>query len=236
MSEAALITGSSKRIGKSIALCLARCGYDIALHYNSSRKDAVATRKEIIKSGVTCELFRADLSRPSNCATLLDRVYKKCPHLSLLVNNASVFEQVSFGEVNLNSFDREFNINFKSPFFLTQAFASKVKKGNVINLLDARITKVHTGHFVYNLTKKALEHFTLMAAKELGPGIRVNAICPGPILPSSAEGAKALRKIALKTPLKKAGDTGYINSAVKYLLESKYVTGEILFIDGGQHL
>ena len=103
-------------------------------------------------------------------------------------------------------------------------------------MLDARISKIHNAHFVYNLSKKSLHQLTLMLAKELGPEIRVNAICPGPILPAAGDDGKKLRKIAKNTPLRKIGDTSYINHAVKYLITNKFITGEVLFVDGGQHI
>ncbi len=236
MSETAIITGGSKRIGRSIALTLAELGYNIAIHYNRSRKDAAAAQVLVRKLGVKCEIFRADLSDPSQTSALIKNVQKKMPQLGLLINNASIFNEKRFLDVKEKDFDTEFNINFKSPFFLSQQFAKTVSKGMIINLLDARVSKVHTAHFVYNLTKNSLKHMTLMLAKELGPKIRVNAICPGPILPADGESAAQLKKIAAKTPLKKVGGTSYINNGVKYLVENKFITGEMLFIDGGQHL
>ena len=236
MSNTAIITGGSKRIGKSIALTLADMGYNIALHYNSSKKDALTARKLVTEAGVECEIFKADLSDPSQASGLIKSVKRKMPGLSLLVNNASVFYKKSFLYVKEKEFDKEFNINFKSPFFLSQHFAKNVSGGLIINLLDARGSKIHTAHFVYNLTKNSLMHLTLMLAKELGPEIRVNAICPGPILPAPGDNPAQLKKLAAKTPLRKPGDTSYINSGVKYLVENKFITGEMLYIDGGQHL
>ncbi|MEE8135850.1 MAG: SDR family oxidoreductase, partial [Thermodesulfobacteriota bacterium] len=113
-------------------------------------------------------------------------------------------------------------------------------KGNnaelIINMLDMRINKIETEHFTYNLTKKALRDFTLMAAKALGPKIRVNGICPGPILPPPDKDIKYLEQIAKDTPLEKPGNPDYIITAVKYLLDNSFVTGQCLFVDGGQHL
>jgi len=236
MSNTAIITGGSMRIGRSIALTLADMGYDIALHYNNSKKDALTAQGMVRKNGVKCEIFKSDLSDPSQASGLIKNVQKKMMGLNLLVNNASIFKEKRFLDVKEKDFDNEFNINLKSPFFLSLQFAKSVKGGMIINLLDARVSKVHTAHFVYNLTKNSLMHLTLMLAKELGPEIRVNAICPGPILPSPGENVNQLKKIAAKTPLKKIGDTSYINSGVKYLVENKFITGEMLFIDGGQHL
>ena len=236
MPNAALITGGSKRIGRSISIELAGLGYDIALHYNLSYREAVETKKEIQKLGVRCELFKSDLSKNSGVKSLIKRVLTKFPDLSILINNASIFEEISFHDVREKDFDNDFNINFKAPFFLSQYFSKNISKGMIINLLDARISKIHNAHFVYNISKKSLYFLTLMLAKELGPNIRVNAICPGPILPAAGDDGKNLKKIALKTPLKRVGNTSYINDAVRYLVTNTYTTGEVLFIDGGQHL
>ncbi|MGI9534985.1 MAG: SDR family oxidoreductase [Thermodesulfobacteriota bacterium] len=236
MLNTALITGGSKRIGRSVSLELAGLGYDIALHYNLSFKEAVKTKSEIQKLGVKCELFKSDLSKISGSSALIKKVVTKFPNLNILVNNASIFEEIRFLDVTEKHFDLDFNINFKSPFFLSQNFAKNVSGGMIINMLDARISKIHNAHFVYNLSKKSLHQLTLMLARELGPEIRVNAICPGPILPATGDDGKKLMKIAAKTPLKKIGDTSYINHAVRYLITNKFITGEVLFVDGGQHI
>ena len=236
MPDAALITGGSQRIGRSISLELAGLGYDIALHYNLSHKEAIKTRSDIQQLGVKCEIFKSDLSKTSGTSALISKAIKKFPNLNMLVNNASIFEEIRFLDVSEKDFDTDFNINFKAPFFLSQNFAKNVSRGMIINMLDARISKIHNAHFVYNLSKKSLHQFTLMLARELGPKIRVNAICPGPILPASGDDGKKLKKIASKTPLKKTGDTSYINHAVRYLITNKFITGEVLFVDGGQHL
>ena len=236
MPSTALITGGSQRIGRSVSLELAGMGYDIALHYNLSYKEAVKTKTDIQKLGVKCEIFKSNLSNTSGASALIKKVVKKFPDLNILVNNASIFEEIRFLEVTEKQFDLDFNINFKAPFFLSQHFAKNIKSGMIINMLDARISKVHNAHFVYNLSKKSLHQLTLMLARELGPEIRVNAICPGPILPAPGDDGKELKKIAAKTPLKKVGDTSYINAAVRYLITNHFITGEVLFVDGGQHL
>ncbi len=147
-----------------------------------------------------------------------------------------MFEDTKLMDVTEESFDREFNLNFKAPFFLSREFSRRKPAEVIVNMLDARIAGVETDHFVYNLSKRALRDFTLMAAKALGPKIRVNGICPGPILPPPGKDAKYLRRISKNTPLGKAGNPDYVITALKYILENDYVTGECLFIDGGQHL
>jgi NAD(P)-dependent dehydrogenase (short-subunit alcohol dehydrogenase family) len=236
MSKAALITGGGKRIGKAISLSLAERGYDIAIHYNRSDKEAIETADLILEKGRQCEIFQSNLSDIKQVRTLLPRVFEVFPACSILVNSASIFENISFEDITEEIFDRDLNTNFKAPFFLSQDFSKGDHSELIINMLDMRIDKIETEHFTYNLSKKALRDFTLMAAKALGPKIRVNGICPGPILPPPDKDIKYLEQIAQNTPLKKPGNPQYIITAVKYILDNPFVTGQCLFVDGGQHL
>ena len=236
MKKAALITGAGERLGKAMALALAGMGYDIALHYNSSEKGAGRAAEEIKAIGRKCEIFKADLSNTKDIKQLTVRVFRAFPNCSLLINNASIFEDRDFMEVTEESFDREFTINFKAPFFLSQEFSRRKSAEIIVNMLDTRVSRIEPGHFVYNLSKKALRDFTLMAARALGPKIRVNGICPGPILPPPGRDSKYLRRISGNTPLGKPGHPDYVITALKYILDNSYVTGECLFVDGGQHL
>ena len=236
MKKAALITGAGDRLGKAMALALAGTGYDIAVHYNSSGKGAERTAEEVKSLGRKCETFKADLSRIKSIEALTSKVFRAFPYCSLLINNASVFEDIDFMDVTEESFDKEFNLNFKAPFFLSREFSRRKSAKVIINMLDARVSRIESGHFVYNLSKRALRDFTLMAAKALGPKIRVNGICPGPILPPPGKDAEYLTRISKNTPLGKVGSPDYVITALKYILDNDYVTGECLFVDGGQHI
>ena len=236
MVKAALITGGAKRIGKSIALSLAEKGYDIALHYRSSKESAEKTRNEIKNKDVTCTLFEANLSCLDETQRLIPDVVKTFPNLSLLINNASIFERISFLDTTPETFDRHFTTNFKSPFFLTQDFARICKNGQIINILDTKIFGTQINYFTYTLTKKILADFTQMAAKALGPDIRVNGISPGLILPSSKMSQSEFDRMGGKIPLQTTGNPDRIVQTVDFLLENSFVTGEIITIDGGEHL
>lgn len=236
MSKSALITGGGKRLGKAISLSLADRGYDIAIHYNHSQKEAQETAELIREMGCQAEVFQADLSDTKQALSLIPKVFEVFPECSILVNSASIFENIGFKDVTEEIFDRDFSTNFKAPFFLSQDFSKGDHSELIINMLDMRINKIETEHFSYNLTKKLLRDFTLMSAKELGPKIRVNGICPGPILPPPDKDIEYLEKIAENTPLKKPGNPDYIISAVEYILDNPFVTGQCLFVDGGQHL
>jgi len=206
------------------------------VHYNSSEKEANETAKLIRDKGRRAGVFQANLSDTSQVRALIPRVFEVFPECSVLVNSASIFENVGFNDVTENIYDRDFTTNFKAPFFLTQDFSKTDSSEIIINMLDMRVNRIETEHFSYNLTKKLLRDFTLMSAKELGPKIRVNGICPGPILPPSDKDIEYLENIAKNTPLKKPGRPDYIIKAVNYILDNDFVTGQCLFVDGGQHL
>ncbi|QMU56083.1 MAG: SDR family oxidoreductase [Candidatus Mycalebacterium zealandia] len=235
-NKTALVTGGAKRIGSSICIHLAEMGLDIAIHYHNSESAARKTAKLVKSKGRRCEIFRADLSRPANAAKLVEKASRKMGGLSVLVNNASVFRRSDFGKITERALEDDLAVNFKSPFFAAQAFARLTKKGLVVNIVDSRVTKNHTAHFAYNISKKCLYNFTFAAARSLAPGIRVNAICPGPIMKAAGTEEAAFEKIAREIPLKKGGDTQHINLALEYLVKNSFVTGEALLVDGGQHL
>lgn len=236
MNRAALITGSAKRIGKKIALDLASKNIDIALHYNSSQKEVLELQKEIRKIGVKCEIFQADLQK--NCTEdLLKKVTEIFPNLDILINNASIFEETPFLQTTIDQFERHFNINFKAPFFLTQNFAKMQKRGVIINLLDSKIKKTSKNYFSYLLTKKILADFTKQAAIELGPDIRVNGVAPGITeLSLEIDDPKYLAKITNSLPLKRIAKIDEITTAIEILINNDSLTGQILFIDGGENL
>jgi pteridine reductase len=232
----ALITGGAKRIGRDIALFLASQGYKIAIHYGKSLSHAKDTAAQIRGAGGTCELFGCDLQNSTQTVALVYKVLRKFPDLNLLVNNAAIFEKSSLHSDQGKSFDRHMNINLRAPYLLICQFAQKCGKGQVINILDSRITRNDVSCVAYSISKKALASLTELAALELAPNIRVNAIAPGLILPPPGQNEGYLNRLAKHVPLKSKGTVADILQTVKYLLEQKNVTGQILFADGGQHL
>lgn len=236
MKKTALVTGGAVRIGKEVSLNLARRGYDIALHYNSSEKEALETRELILKTGAGCQLFKCDLSSSDDARELVPKVTKSFGGLCVLVNNASIFENVGFRDVTPEFLEIDMAINFKAPFFLSQSFSSETDGGLIVNFLDARVRRNPVEHFSYNLSKKCLYHLTKMLARELAPNFRVNAVCPGAILPPPGQGEDYLLKMARGAPMKRPGSVEDIINAFNYLLESNYITGECLFVDGGMSL
>ena len=231
-----MVTGGAVRIGRELSLNLARKGYCVALHYNSSEKEALATRELVLGTGAACELFRCDLSSPDDARELVPKVMESFGGLCVLVNNASIFEDVGFRDVTPEFLETDMAVNFKAPFFLSQSFSSETEGGLIVNFLDTRVRKNPVGHFCYNLSKKSLYHLTKMLARELAPDFRVNAVCPGAVLPPPGEGEDYLLKMARGAPMKRPGSIEDIINAFNYLLENDYVTGECLFVDGGMSL
>ncbi len=236
MNKAALVTGGAVRIGKQICLNLARKGYNIALHYNSSEKEALATRESVLGAGVQCEVFRCDLSSPDEAGKLVPKVVESFAGLCVLVNNASIFENVGFSDVTPEFLENDMVVNFKAPFFLSQSFSAETGGGVIVNFLDTRVKKIPVEHFCYNLSKKCLYHLTKMLARELAPDFRVNAVCPGAILAPPGFGDDYLDETARGAPMRRPGSVEDIISAFNYLLDNNYVTGECLFVDGGMSL
>ena len=231
-----MVTGGAVRIGRELSLNLARKGYCVALHYNSSEKEALAARDLVLGTGVACELFRCDLSSPDDARELVPKVMESFGGLCVLVNNASIFENVGFRDVTPEFLETDMAVNFKAPFFLSQSFSSETEGGLIVNFLDTRVRKNPVAHFCYNLSKKSLYHLTKMLARDLAPDFRVNAVCPGAVLPPPGEGEDYLLKMARGAPMKRPGSIEDIINAFNYLLENDYVTGECLFVDGGMSL
>ncbi len=233
---AALVTGGARRIGAAIARALAQHGYDVALHYRTSTEPAQRTAREITGLGRRCRLFRCDLNDHDETAALVPSVREQFPRLNVLVNNASVFERATLRDTGRDLFERHFNVHFKAPFFLTQAFAEGCSEGQVINILDTRVRRSDPRHAAYTLSKKALLELTRMAARELGPAIRVNGVAPGMILPPPGGVVDELERRSAGLPLKRVGDTANVVAAVLFLIDNPFVTGECVYVDGGEHL
>lgn len=237
MKKAALITGGAKRIGKAITLVLAAAGYDIALHYNTSKKEAEKTAKEIRALGVDCTLFRSSLNGEKSAYALIKQAAKTYKHLNVLINNASVFERRSFAETTEDFLDQNIAVNFKAPFFLTQAFAKTISgKGHVVNMLDAYITRHNGAYFSYLLSKKILAEFTKMAAKELAPRIHVNGVCIGVTTLSENLKPEYVARKKRELPEQRLVEPEEISAAVLNLLQSPYLNGQLLFVDSGDQL
>lgn len=234
-NKAILITGGGKRVGALLCEVFAQNGYDIALHYNASEAEAKSVKKKLESLGAKCELFQANLADIAKFPALMASVKEKFPHCSALINNASIFEPSSFMETDEALFERQIAINFKAPFFLTQAFAKQFGKGSVVNILDTDIVQSQGSHFIYLQSKKMLADFTLMAARELGPEFRVNAVCPGP-LNQTREDQVFIEKLNPSLPLRACAALSDIAQTVFWLSNQSSITGQLIFVDGGKHV
>ncbi len=231
---AALVTGGAIRLGRELALALARAGYDIALHYFSSEEEAEQTRREIEAFGVRCELFGFDLSDTPALPTWMAAVAVRMGNLEVLVNSASGYTQATIADTESDDFDQLFALNLKAPFFLIQAFARQVQRGNIINILDNKIAYNQFSYAAYLLSKKGLAELTRMAALEFAPAIRVNGIAPGVTLPAESRSADYLQWRIEAIPLQRKGEGDHIAQALLQLLANDFITGQILVVDGGE--
>ncbi len=231
-----LITGGAKRVGKATALYLAKHGFDIALHYNSSEQDALEVQKEIEVLNQKCTLFQQKLGGEESCKALISSALKSFPDLMGLINNASSFKAGKTAETTEALFDSQINDNLKTPLFLSKYFQSEVKAGVIVNLVDTYIHRNPFNHTAYILAKKALAELTKLNAREFAPNIRVNAVAPGLILPSSPEEEELFEKLIAKTPLQRQGRPEEIAQAIYFLITCQYITGEIITVDGGKSL
>ncbi len=236
MKQAALVTGGTKRIGKSIVMALADMGYDIALHYHRSRALAQKTAAQLRAKGRRCQIFQYNLANQQEAEGIIPTVMRYFPALQVLVNNASIFFPSTLTRSNPDKLDRAMGVNFRAPYILSGHFARHCSRGCIINLLDTHIMRDTTSHADYLLSKKALADLTRLQAAEFAPRIRVNAVAPGLILPPASKGQAYLKKLARTIPLKRKGNPAYIAHAVRFLLENDFVTGQTVFVDGGEHL
>lgn len=234
--KAVLITGAAKRVGRVIALEMAKAGYDVAISYNNSKTAAESLRKEILGIGQNAEIFHTDLHNTERAKELVIEASQAFAHLCVLINNASIFERSNFQETSISFLEKHLTTNFTAPFFLTQKFAEIVDKGHVINIVDSHIVRNETPFFAYLLSKKLLASFTEMAAIALAPNILVNSVSPGILLPSGPgfEEEYMVRK-ANKNPLKKLATPNDIAQTILSLLTLS-VTGQNIFLDGGAAL
>jgi NAD(P)-dependent dehydrogenase (short-subunit alcohol dehydrogenase family) len=238
MKQAVLITGASKRVGKAIAEHLAEKGWNIAIHFNSSEKPAEVLANELSSKypQQKFQAFKANLSKIDEVIKLIPNVLDAFGEFHLLVNNASVFDSGYLKGTSPALYDKQMNVNLKAPFFLIRDFANICKTGNIINFVDTRVTSNKSNFAAYSLSKKGLWDLTKMAALELAPDIRVNAVAPGVTLAPEDKDENYLLNLAQNIPMKKPGGLDPIIKSVDYILENNHLTGQLLFADGGENL
>jgi NAD(P)-dependent dehydrogenase (short-subunit alcohol dehydrogenase family) len=238
----ALVTGAARRIGRAIALDLARHGWRVAVHFHGSAEAAQATVADIEAAGGSAIAVRADLSAERETLGLIDEATRLLGPIVCLVNNASQFERDTADTATRESWDQHLETNLRAPFVLIQEFVRALQltaqdnTGCVINMLDERVWNL-TPHFVsYTVSKSALWTLTKTLALAYAPHIRVNAIGPGPTLPSPRQNAEQFAQQSLATPLGRATKPEEICDAVRFILAAPAMTGQMIALDGGQHL
>ena len=232
----ALITAGARRVGRHFSLALADQGYDIAVHFNGSREEAEGTADEVRKRGRNCQVFQADFNDLAQTKALLPAVQKSMAPLTVLINNASIFNRINLLETSIEEYDVNFNVHVRAPFILIQEFAKHCQDGHVINIVDTTVTRSDTSYFAYLLSKKTLLELTRMAAQELAPAIRVNAIAPGLILAPDVVEHERYKHLSGKNLLRHEATLDDVVHALNYFLTSTHVTGDCLFVDGGDHV
>jgi len=241
MSKTILITGAAKRIGREIALSFFDKGWDIVIHYNSSKNDAQVLADEMnARRDNSAIIAKANLDNADEVIKLVDQTLSKNNRIDALVNNASTFYPTPIGNFSEDDWNLLMGSNLKAPLFLIQSFFKELKKnkGFIINITDINVDKALINHSIYLAAKSGLQTLTRSLAKELAPDIRVNAIAPGAILePPNTEWTTEQKNIIINSvPLGRMGTEKDIADAAIFLSEAEYVTGQILNIDGGKSL
>ena len=237
----ALVTGGARRIGRTLALRVAEAGFDVAVHHRGEQPDADADAlvAEIRALGRQAGAFGADLADEAQVEALIPQIAADLGAVTLLINNASLFEDDRMGNLSRASWDAHMETNLRAPIVLSQAMAAGLPadaEGVIINLLDQRVLKPNPQFFSYTLSKTALWQATKTLAQALAPRIRVNGVGPGPTLPSIHQAAGEFEAEAANTLLQRRADPSQIADAVAYLIDARSVTGQMIAVDGGQHL
>lgn len=241
LSPVALVTGAARRIGRGIALELAAAGLAVAVHYRSSRDDAVRVVSEITAQGGVAQAFAADLALPGAARELARDVLERFGRVDVLVNNASAFPASPLPSGDGALFDATVEqvlaIHVAAPLALADALANSLRErgqGAIVNLGDACPTRAH--HAPYLASKAALESLTRSLARDLAPDIRVNMVAPGSILPAAHDGDDVTPRLIASVPMQRLGEVREVAAAVRFLaLDAQFVTGQVLALDGGQY-
>ena len=244
----ALVTGGAKRLGRAMVLYLAGRGHDVAIHYAHSEAEAEATAAEARALGVTAVTLKADILDETQTETLIDRAATALGgSLTVLVNNASTFDYDNIRNATRATWDRNLGTNLRAPFVLTQAFARQVPaalsgpdgaraQGLIVNMLDQRVRKLTPEFMTYTIAKMGLWALTQTAARALAPDVRVNAIGPGSTLKGDSQSQTQFDDQRAASVLKRGANPADITAALGYFLDAPAVTGQLLCVDGGQHL
>lgn len=235
LHKTVLVTGAARRIGRRLALACAHAGADVVIHHAHSDSNAESLRAKISGLDRQAWVFKADLSDSSQAESLIPLISRITP-IHFLINNAAIFEPLTFDSTSLDDWNRHLALNLTAPFLLSQAFARQADEGaRIVNILDWRALRPTADHFPYTVSKSALAAMTKSMAVALAPKVTVNALALGAILPPSDGNASP--EMTKNIPMKRWAEEGEIEQALLFLLTCPaYVTGEIIHVDGGRHL
>ena len=241
MKKTIFITGAAKRIGKEIALCFSEMGWNIIIHYNSSKNDAQVLADEINGTNPDSAItVQGNLDVKEDVKKVINEVRDAFPTIDLLINNASTFYPTPIEDISEEHWDKLVGSNLKGPLFLIKGLKDKLKesKGSIINITDTNLSKGVANYSIYSAAKAGLESITKGLARELAPDIKVNAIAPGAMLepPDVTWTEEQKSKVISSIPLNRMGSEKDIAEAVKFLAKSNYITGQIIKVDGGRSL
>lgn len=234
--KAALITGAAKRIGRAMALALAQNGVRIAVHYSNSEQEAKALCTEIEGIGGAAWPVKGDLADAGQTQAVFNEAVDRAGAIDILINNASTFDVETIWEMTDESLCRNMRIHTMAALILSRNLAKQQRPGHIINLLDTRVVSYDKDHAAYHISKRSLLTLTRILALELAPKIAVNAVAPGLILPPAQQDETYLEKLAPTTPLRRHGSPADVVEAALFLLRSRFITGQILYVDGGYHM
>ena len=237
--KSVLVTGAAKRLGRAIALHLAKAGWSVAIHYNNSQAEAEETVAALHEKGVHAAAINADLTMEDDTERLIGRAREAVGPLTALVNNASVFENDSIGTMTRASWDKHIEVNLRAPLILARNFAEQLPEGQegaIVNLLDQRLLKPTPQFLSYGVSRAGLGWLTVTLAQALAPRIRVNGVAPGPTLRNERQSEAHFKRQQDSTILGRGATPDDVARAVRFLIEARAVTGQMIAVDGGQHL
>ncbi len=234
--KTALVTGAAKRLGRAIALALAREGVDVVLHFRSSREEAEQAADSAREMGRKAWVLQADLADPNEAGSLVERAIAQAGPLDFLVNSASLFPGGRLLDTPSQDVHSLIDVNAVAPLYAARRFVGQGRSGAIVNLLDARIEDYDREHFAYHLSKRMLYDLTRMMALEFAPIVRVNGVAPGLVLAPEGKDIDYLESLRHTNPLHAFGAAEDVTSAVLFLLKSDFVTGQVVFVDGGRNL
>jgi len=234
--ETALITGAAKRIGRETALTLADQGVNVVIHFNRSDSEARRLAEQLQLKGVKVWTVQADFRRSDEYQTLIERAQQAAGGLDILINNASIFPLETLKDLTWSELSANMEVNAWVPFVLSRQFAERIGRGKIVNLHDSRLKGYDWTHVGYILSKHVLAAMTRMMALEFAPNITVNAVAPGLILPPPGKDESYLQNLVHTVPLQRHGEAQDIADAVAFLVRSDFITGNVIYVDGGRHL